>query len=249
VNVQRRPLRDLNPAFSCPIEMDCSMSLYDFIKADEHHVARERLLYTRAAYEMKLHGAQHGVQVQMTEPEIDNRGYDFTVVIGYEPLHLQNKATVSDTTVGRWDIHASLIQPRWHDRDLAPFNRGLPIGNYDGASGGVLLHEICAQAAKAGELKVRYFYFDQYYAAGVASGAVAAPGFSAKDAADLLDLLQNAVGRFQLPKRAFLPISSPAAILALRMQTPGPSNYMSLAGEGDVIGLWSHELEAWKPAA
>jgi len=226
------------------------MSLYDFVKADKHHVARERLLYMRAAYEMKLHGARCGEQVQMTEPEIDNRGYDFTVLVGYEPLHLQNKATVSDAKVGRWEIHASLIHPRWHDRDVAPFHKGLPIGDYDGASGGVLLHEICAEAAKAGELLIRYYYFDHYYAAGVAAGAVEAPGFPMQEAVEMLDLLQNATGRFWLPKRAFLPISSPAAILALRMQMPNPSNYMSLAGVGDLpAGLWARELEAWKPAA
>lgn len=226
------------------------MSLYDFVKADEHHVARERLLYLRAVYEMKLHGARCGEQVQMTEPEIDNRGYDFTVMVGYEPLHLQNKATVSDAKVGRWDIHARLIRPRWHDRDLAPFHRGLPVGGYDGASGGVLLHEICAAAAKDGQLLVRYSYFDHYYAAGVASGAVKARGFPAKAAVELLDRLQNATGRFWLPKRAFLPIASPAAILALRMAMPDPSSYMRLAGQGDLgPGLWARELDAWRPAA
>jgi hypothetical protein len=206
------------------------MDLYAFCTAPEHYVARERLLYTKVTYEMKLHGASFGEQLQMTEPEIDNQGYDFSTALGYHLLYLQNKATLSDTGVRSWDVHPVLLQPAFHDRDLAPMVDGFPVGGLIGASGGVLLHIIDADAARKNQMQVAYRYFDVFYASAVASGLWESQDFSRSDAKKVLRAIQtgNPGDRISLPIKAFLPIRSPAAIVAFRFHIPSPSNYISL---------------------
>lgn len=154
------------------------MSLYEFCHSPEHFVARERLLHMEAALDMKLHAACN-LQLQMTEPEIDNEGYDFTVVLGYDLLYIQNKATLSDASVTAWEIHPTLLQASFADRDIAPVIDGLPVGGYGaGASGGVLLHVIDAVAARDNEFRVSYYYFDVFFAAALALGIWKNPGFT-----------------------------------------------------------------------
>ena len=72
------------------------MSLLDFLKAPRNSVAREKLLHMKAALEMRLHAAKFEAQIQMTEPEIDNNGYDFTVSHGHYHLYLQNKSVIKN---------------------------------------------------------------------------------------------------------------------------------------------------------
>jgi hypothetical protein len=226
------------------------MSLYEFCKDPGSLVARERLLFMRTLYEMKLHGACHQVQLLMTEPEIDKDGFDFSVALGYDHLFLQNKVTLSDAGVSSWSIHTDLLAAAWHDRDLAPLANGYKVMFPTGASGGVLLHVIDAEAAKRNELVVADYYFDIFYAAGVAAGAHKAEGFSQDDAARLLSQIQHGTRRIDVPKRAFLPIRSVAAVVALRMHIPAGSNYVSLANSGsdDILAeLRSREIRSWMP--
>lgn len=228
------------------------MSLYDFCRNPGSLVARERLLFMRTLYEMKLHGACHGVQLLMTEPEIDRDGFDFSVAWGYHHLFLQNKTTLSDTSVSSWSIHTELLAAAWHDRDLAPVANGLPVMLPDAASGGVLLHVIDAEAAKRNELKVADFYFDIFFAAGVATGAHEVAGFSPKRAGDLLSKIQEGAPRIELPKCAFFPVRSPAAAVALRFHIPAGSNYVSLANlqaGNPMAALRSQEIHSWAPGA
>jgi hypothetical protein len=52
-----------------------------------------------------------------------------------------------------------------------------------------------------------------------------------------------------LPMGAFLPISSPAAVLAFRFRMPRPSNYISLGHQcpDGLEELWCAEVRNWLP--
>jgi hypothetical protein len=233
------------------------MSLLEFCRTPRHLVARERLLHTRAVYEMKLGAAIEQEQILMTEPEIDNEGYDFTITSAYYHLHIQNKAALDRSGAKAWEIHAALLRPSFHDRDLVPLFDGLPLWAPIGASGGVLLHVISTEAADRNALEVAYFYFDVFYALAVAEGIWNSSAFSAEQAHTLLGKIQEADtnGRIILPKHAFFPITSPAAILALRMGVGGPSNYISALQMGakstDSVSrtlaarLWGQSVAPW----
>jgi len=106
----------------------------------------------------------------------------------------------------------------------------LPVcGTYDGASGGILLHVINQQLADKDNLAVSYYYFDVFLAGAIALGFYSSPNFSSDDALQLLRKIQNFkfADRVSVPLAAFLPVSSPAAILAFRFHIPSPSNYIS----------------------
>lgn len=207
------------------------MSLYDYCRAPKHQVGRERLLHMRVAFEMKLHAAISQQPLLVTEPEIDDSGYDFAVAVSreFDQLFIQSKSALSETGAKSWNIRGALLQPSWHDLDIVPSVDGSPIGTF-GATGGVLLQIIDEAAAKNDELKITYFYFDVFFALGVAFDLWLSPNFSSEDAFDLLRRIQNVPdldARLSIPKAAFLPIKSPAAIVALRLHLPTPCNYVS----------------------
>lgn len=79
------------------------MSLADFCVEPANYVARERMLHMKAVLEMKIAAASCGIQLQMTEPEIDNQGFDFTIASGYDLLYVQNKSTLDNSGVSSWD--------------------------------------------------------------------------------------------------------------------------------------------------
>jgi hypothetical protein len=220
------------------------MSLLDFCTEPKNTVARERMLYDKTVHELKLFAANHGHQVQVTEPEIDNLGHDFTLSIEYDTLKVQNKATVWPRGTGSWEIHAAHLMPGFQERDIAPVIDGSPLFWPAGSSGVVLLHEIDREAAADDTLKLRYLYFDIYYAAAVATGLFTSQRFSAPSARDLLLKLwrlPSPSARIDIPRAAFLPISSPAAIIGLRLGLPQPGNYVS---------IWSGAVTrapGWKP--
>ena len=144
------------------------MSLFDFLNEPKNFVARERLLHNKLVYEMKLYAASHSRQIQMTEPEIDNRGYDFSVTddVCYEAPHIQSKSALVPGGASKWNIHAGILQPSWHDRDIVPDLNGLPIPGLAGATGGILLQLIDKTAAEKNELVVDYRYLD-FFASGL----------------------------------------------------------------------------------
>ncbi|MVA27666.1 hypothetical protein V6582_20645 (plasmid) [Agrobacterium vitis] len=125
------------------------MSLYDFFKDPNNFVARGNILHMKAALDLKQTTAQHGIQLHLTEPEIDNQGYDFIAAVGYDQVYLQNKATLDDANVSSWKIHPLHLNVPLLERDLSPSIDGWPICGGEGAMGGVLLHLIDAEAAKA----------------------------------------------------------------------------------------------------
>ena len=96
--------------------------------------------------------------------------------------------------------------------------------------GGALLHIVSKEAAEHGRLEVKYYYFDIFYAAAVEQGVWQDRRFKREEARNTLRQIRdgNWGERITLPLRAFLPINSPAAILAFRFHMPRPSNYISL---------------------
>ncbi|MBB3236927.1 hypothetical protein [Phyllobacterium endophyticum] len=233
------------------------MSLYSFFKEPNNFVAREKLLHMKAALDLKQTAAQHGIQLHLTEPEIDNQGYDFIAAVGYDQVYLQNKATLDDANVSMWKIHPMHLNVPLQERDLSPSIDGWPIGGGEGAMGGVLLHLIDAEAAKADDLQISYFYFDIFYASAVASGLWETPKFNSMEAADILRKVRDGGpgDRITLPFRAFLPIRSPSSILALRLHIPQPSNYISLGhraesgSPGPLREMWRTELARHLPVS
>lgn len=192
---------------------------------------RERLLHHKAVYELKLEAAKIGRTVQVSEPEIDDLGHDFVLSVERTALHVQNKAVIMPGGAEAWDIHAAHLTPGFPDRDVAPLVDGLPLWWPTGAAGVVLLHEVDRTAAGKGELRVRYGYFDLFYAAAVAHGFFDAPGFRSDRAMTLLRSifeLRDERARIGIPRAAFLPVASPGVILQLRFGMPSPSNFMSV---------------------
>ena len=127
-----------------------------------------------------------------------------------------------------------------------------------GASGGVLLHVIDKEAAYCGNLSVTYRYFDIFYAGAVAAGLYNVRTFPQNQARELLRKIQaGAHGeRITLPIAAFLPIRSPAAVIALRFHLPSPTNYASvirtaceLAERREVVKefgeIWRESIAPW----
>ncbi|WP_454713676.1 hypothetical protein [Caulobacter segnis] len=235
------------------------MYLLEFCTAGDRSVGRERLVYHKAVYDLKLFAATYGHEAQVTEPEIDNLGHDFTLSIGRDTLNIQNKAAIRPGGATSWDIHAAHLVPPFQDRDIGPDVDGVPLFWPEGASGVVLLHEIDRDAASAGVLNLRYFYFDVYYAAAVAHGIVEAEDLSPQAALDLLRKLRDcksASDRVTVPKAAFLPVKSPAAIIGLRLGVPQATNYVSLWRRGDGFEAWTvepfrttvrNEIMSWRP--
>ena len=226
------------------------MSLADFIRAPEHFVAREKMLHMKAAFEMKVAAASSGAQLQMTEPEIDNQGYDFTIAWGYDLLYIQNKSTISDAGAYSWDFHPLHFQVPLLERDLAPRIDGESIGGVEGAMGGALLHRISHEAALKGSLEVDYFYFDVFYASAIVSGLWEARSFSPDEARSiLLSIKEGQRGdRVTIPLRAMLPIKSPSALLAFRFGLPSPTNYVSLGRLSFDEGVPETFKEIWRGA-
>ncbi len=215
----------------------------------------------KAAFEMKLAAARCGVQLQMTEPEIDNIGHDFIASNGFTQIFLQNKSTLDSAKVTSWELHAMFLQASFQDRDLAPVISGIPVGGIEGAFGGFLLHEISEKAACQGALQVSYRYFDIIYANAVRTGLWKSESFAPKQAEQLLLQIAkaNRGDRIKIPKAYMLPITSPNAILSFRLHIPGPSNWMSLGsqnnswddtegmevGERILIDYWRKEIGYW----
>ncbi|MBA4766196.1 MAG: hypothetical protein K2Q29_06595 [Sphingomonadales bacterium] len=227
------------------------MSLLQFLNSPENSVARERMVHMKAALQMKLAAASGGYQLQMTEPEIDNAGFDFTAAHRYDLLHLQNKSTLDSVGVNSWDFHPLLFQVPFLERDISPKIDGVPIGGLDGAMGGALLHVISSEAAREDRLEVTYFYSDIFFLSAVEQGIYDQKDFSVEEARDLLRKIRYGEWgkRIKLPKRAFLQIKSPAAIVAFRFHIPSPSNWVSLGHscpEG-LATLWSGEVNKWLP--
>ena len=237
------------------------MSLFDFLIEPKNFVARERLLHNKLVYEMKVYAASHNRQIQMTEPEIDNRGYDFTVTddVCYEALHIQSKSALVPGGASSWSIYAGILQPSWHDRDIVPDLDGLPIPGLAGATGGILLQLIDTKSAKENELVIDYRYLDIFCIYANFLGLRKWPYYSPEKARAMLKLLQNsnATDRICIPKSAFLPIKSPAAMLAFRFHIPFSTNFVSniklansLQQKGckDMHALnWQKVTDQWKP--
>lgn len=235
------------------------MSLLDFLKAPRNSVAREKLLHMKAALEMRLHAAKFEAQIQMTEPEIDNNGYDFTVSHGHYHLYLQNKSVIKKSRWKKQVVHPIFLQPSFCDFNVAPGVDGVSAWSGEGASGGVLLHVIDEEAAERDSLRVTYHYFDIFFAGAVAVGLFSHGHFSQTEAQNLLREIRDgcASDRLKIPFRAFLPVSSPAAVIALRFHLPNPSNYISLirpayelvmGGEGinaDLNEIWEESVSPW----
>lgn len=231
------------------------LTLADFVSNPQHFVARERLLHMKAALEMKLAAAHCGVQLQMTEPEIDNLGHDFIAALAFDQVFLQNKATMDSSKVDRWKIHARFLEASFQDRDLAPVVQGVSVGGFEGAFGGFLLHEISANAVARGELEVSYFYFDIILANAVRTGLWKSDTFSPDQAEELLLKIGRADRgeKVEIRKAFMLPIKSPRAIVSFRFHLPTSSNWMSMGsknidwGESTLVDHWRREVELWVP--
>ncbi|CAD0210266.1 hypothetical protein AGRHK599_LOCUS281 [Rhizobium rhizogenes] len=209
------------------------------------------MLHMKATLDMKVAAATCGYQLHMTEPEIDNNGFDFTIAHRYDHLHVQNKATISGAGVRSWDFHPLLFQVPFLERDISPCVDGYPVGGTEGAMGGALLHVVSKEAAEDGRLDVKYYYFDIFYVAAVEQGLWVSEKFGREEAQSILRKIRNGnwSERINLPLRAFLPISSPAAILAFRFHMPRPSNYVSMGHKcpNGLEELWRAEVRHWLP--
>jgi hypothetical protein len=231
------------------------MSLYQFLKSQRQTVARERILYTKACLDLSVYAGSHSAQIQFTEPDVDNEGYDFTAVYNYLPLYIQNKSRFSDSKTRVWKIHTSLLRVNWLNRDIAPKIDGVAVvgasNKNPAANGCVLLHVVDAQSAKRNELKVQYFYFDLYLCSAIAQGYLKRNSFSAKKAQSVLRRVRDDCeqGMVRIPQAAFLPVQSAAAVLGLRFSM-GTSNYisaLSAGGSADPVGkrLWLGSVQPW----
>ena len=227
------------------------MSLSDFLKDPHHSVARERMLHMKATLDMKVAAATCGYQLHMTEPEIDNSGFDFIIAHRYDKIHIQNKSTVDGSGVYSWDFHPLLFQVPFLERDISPIVDGYPVGGAEGAMGGALLHIVSEEAAKDGRLEVKYYYFDIFYISAVEQGLWDSKRLGREEAKNILRMIRdgNWSERISLPFRAFLPISSPAAIVAFRLHMPRSSNYISLGHNcpSGLEELWRAEIRHWLP--
>ena len=126
--------------------------------------------------------------------------------------------------------------------------RGIPVFSGHGATGGVLLHIIDSKAALKDNLCVRYFYFDIFYAGAVAAGLWEPSNFSKIQAQELLwKILEGAPDeRIEVPFNFFLPIKSPASIIALRFHIPDPCNYVSLIKSSTKLSGEEKDTECFK---
>jgi hypothetical protein len=241
------------------LERHTNMNLSTFLRRPADTVAREKLLHAKASYEMRLHAARLGAQIQMTEPEIDNRGYDFTLILDHYNFPVQNKTAIRPGGSRNWKIRASLLQPCFADRDLVPELDGFKVGgDSGGASGGVLLHLIDTRASdEDNKLTVAYKYLDIFYIVAVAARIFTTGCFTADAAIEFLRLLRNSQQHAMLhvPEKYFLPISSPAAILAFRLHLP-ISNYVSCSKpsfdlstnnqpNSVMADLWNSSIAPW----
>jgi hypothetical protein len=202
--------------------------LTDFLTRPADTIAREKMLHAKVSHDIRLYGAQYGVQIQMTEPDIDNRGYDFTLILNHYNFPIQNKAAIRPGGARKWKIRASLLKLCFADRDLAPYLDGLKVSGYsEGASGGILLHLIDRKESDKGTLAVSYKYLDIFYIIGIAARHFSASKFSPEDAIQLLRTLRDSEDdtTLNIPERYFFPISTSAAIIALRFSLP-PCNYV-----------------------
>lgn len=213
------------------------MPLEVFLRDPSAYVARERLLFAKVAFELKLIAARDNAQLQITEPEIDNIGHDFFASIDFNGIYLQNKSVLSDASTDRWEVHCKFLQTSFENRDIAPKIDTLPVG-LEGGYGGVLLHEVDMSAAANDDLLVRYSYFDINLANLVRQSVISLPGFSPKEADDLLRELTYAGSgaRVTLKRAWLLPITGIEAIAALRMHIGSFSNWMSLGGQDGLAG-------------
>lgn len=231
------------------------MTLADFVSDPKHFVARERLLHMKAVLDMKLTAAHCGIQLQVTEPEIDNLGHDFIASVAFDQVYLQNKATLTRAKVDSWEIHTRFLEASFKDRDLAPVINGFLVGGMDGAFGGFLLHEISTEAAALGELRVSYWYFDIIFANAVRTGLWRSDTFSPQQAESLLFDIAKADhgGRVKIRKAFMLPITSPSAIVNFRLHLPQVSNWNSLGsvneawGDNCLVEDWRREINCWVP--
>lgn len=207
---------------------------------------RERLLHLTAAQQLRLHAARFDTRLMITEPEIDNEGFDFTISSEFESLFIQSKGTLSKGGARSWWVRAALIKPSFYNRDLMPNLDNAIVGGYStGATGGVLLHVIDEEAADADRWEVSYRYLDIFWLIAVSSGVACRSEKERKRALELLRAIRSADDeqRIELKFADFAKLKSVAALAALRLHIGAMSNWASTCHLGEDLALPPSQLE------
>jgi len=207
---------------------------------------RERLLHLTAAQQLRLHAARYDARLMITEPEIDNEGFDFTVSSEFESLYLQSKGTLSKGGARSWKIRAALIKPSFYNRDLMPDLDNAKVGGYaTGATGGVLLHVIDEDAADANRWEVRYRYLDIFWLIAVSSGVACRSEKERERALELLRAIRSADDKQHIELRFtdFAKLKSVAALAVLRLHIGAMSNWASTCHLGGDLASPPRDIE------
>lgn len=197
------------------------MALTKFLNAPINTVTRERVFFHKLYFDLKLAAARAGYPLSIFEPEVDRDKFDILLDDGDNERRVQLKTFTLSSGTSQWKSNKRFMRP-----DIQTGARlGIPPADC-GVGGGCIAIEIDDANDDA---PVSYFYTDRFVVGSFASGLLGEfgsqqprgkgrpPSERRKLAREFLADL--AVGEpkdaVDLPKRLFVRLRSPDAVLAI----------------------------------
>ena len=126
------------------------MPLREFLAAPENTAARQRIIFDRICFDLRLAAAHRGFAPTIFDSGPERDSGEFVLDDGDSERRLQLKTVLHDAETGRWKVSKRLLRP--NAAHVINFSVADP-----GLGGGVILAEIDADAD---DLRVDYLYTD-----------------------------------------------------------------------------------------
>jgi hypothetical protein len=184
--------------------------LETFLSGFERSRSREYVLTTRLVHDLTVAAAGSGYDLLVYLPTVDADGFDVVFDDRDRLVPIQLKSMVARGQADGWKIRRSLLRPAPEEVDLFGFE---PSPRGAGRGGGVILSTV---RAADDHVEVVYAYTDIAILSTIWAGIVARPRPQLQRLLRLRrELEADATGSVEVPRSAFLSVSTPTALLAL----------------------------------
>lgn len=198
--------------------MNKAENLRNFFADPKNQTTRERIFYSRLAFDLKIAAARAGYHLHLYEPDVDRDGFDIVAEDEDYTGWYQTKAVLSSADTSAWEIVAGLLWPDMHTANsygFAPAEAG--------RGGGVILIEIADETQDGA---VIYSYTDFDIITCIAEGFLIerpwkGPGKPAKpareEAANAIVAIKKAdrEKKVSIPKKLFIRVNHADDLLAI----------------------------------
>lgn len=186
------------------------MSLSLYLRKPENLVSRERLIFHRLAFDLKLESAKVGHSLNISTPEVDRDGYDLVIWANGESTHVQCKSYFR-TPSASWNIHKTIICPSATYFPRIQHN-GIAYPHF-GYNGSLIVTEITIDDDE--QIRLQYHYTDLLIIWMFAKNLIRKKRLSPTSAENFLSQLLNDESRISIPNQLTIKPKSVAHLLAL----------------------------------